>query len=426
MACAILVLIFFYSLFTPYSSLFKMFRAIIHIHIPCFPIAVARVCHSALRGCPVVMAPPQSERAVILSVSPEAAKEGIYKGMPLSQGIRRCPGLTILPPDPGFTERACRAMAAVVAQYTPLWEPSRPGHVFLDVTGTERLWGKARDAGYRLGKEIQARLRLTGTAGVAGNKMVAGIASRITPSLDVLDVDHGRESSFLGPLNVSIMPGIGHIRKKILLEELNILRIRELAALDMGSLKLIFGNQAHVIHQRALGIDPTPVYPVPAKPVISSDITLLQDENDDRKLLAELYHLVEQCACQLRIRNMIPKKAGLVIRYSDHREARGQIRLTGNSFWDFDLYDPLEQLFLKKCTRRVRVRFMKIWFQDFSAPDPQMSLFSGPTPLQLKKRAIIKAMDRIRERYGEGSVKKAICRRTEGGGQRTEDRRYQN
>jgi len=383
-------------------------RHIIHLHIPSFPIAVARVCRPELRDRPVAVAPSHSERALILFASFEARKEGIFKGMPLSKAIKRCPGLTALPPDPGLTEKACRAMAKVVGRYTPLWEPSRPGHIYLDVTGTERLWGRAKDTGYRLRQEIQEHLRLSGTAGVAGNKMVSSIASRITPSLEVLDVDHGREPSFMAPLKVGMVPGIGRFRRKVLLEELNIFRVRELAALDMGSLKLIFGRQSHVIHQRTLGIDPTPVYPAPRKPMVSEEITLPQDENDDQKLLATLYGLVEKCSYRMRNRELIPRKTGLLIRYSDQVEAKGQVKPPHTRFWGFDLYAPLEELFLKLCNRRVRVRFMRVWFRDFSAPDRQLSLFSAPSPLAEKQSAVIQALDRIRKRYGEEMIKNGL------------------
>jgi DNA polymerase-4 len=295
-------------------------------------------------------------------------------------------------------------MAKIVGRYTPLWEPSRPGHIYLDVTGTERIWGRAKDTGYRLRQEIQERLRLSGTAGVAGNKMVSSIASRITPSLEVLDVNHGRESSFMGPLKVEVVPGIGRFRRKILLEELNIFRVQELAALDMGSIKLIFGRQAYVIHQRTLGIDPTPVYPAPRKPMVSEEVTLPQDENDDQKLLAILYGLVERCTYQMRNRELIPGKAGLLIRYSDQMETKGQVKLPPTWFWGFDPYAPLEKLFFKLCNRRVRVRVMRVWFRDFSAPDRQLSLFSAPSPIAEKQSAVIQALDRIRERYGEEAI----------------------
>ena len=381
-----------------------MSRHIIHLHIPAFSIAVARVSEARLRDRPVAVAPVRSERALILSLSLEARKEGVKKGMTLSEAVKQCPALTIVPPNPGLTERAVQALTTVAARYTPLLEPSRPGHVYLDVTGTERLWGKARDAGYRLRKEIKGRLHLPGTVGVSGNKMVSSVASRIISSETVLDVDHGREASFMAPLRVNVVPGIGPLRRKILLEELNITRVRELAALDVGGLRVLFGRQAHVIHERALGIDPTPVYPSPARPRVSEEITFAEDENNDERLLAALYRLVERCSYRLRGRAIFPGKAGLLIRYSDQVEVRRRLKLPHVRFRDFDLFRPLEELFFKACKRRVRVRFMRIWFWDLAPPSPQLSLFHAPSPREERGTLVIHAMDRIRERYGEGAI----------------------
>jgi DNA polymerase-4 len=380
-------------------------RHIIHIHISAFSIAVARVFRPELRERPVAVAPARSERALILSASLEAQKEGVFKGMPLSKAKKSCPALMVLPPDPGLTKKACETLARVVAQYTPLWEPARPGHVYLDVTGTERLWGRARDTACRLREEIKDRMSLPGTVGVAGNKMVSNIASRIIPSSGVMDVDPGSEGPFMAPLKVGVVPGIGRFRKKVLLEELSITRVRELVALDMGSLKLVFGRQSFVIHQRALGIDPTPVCPAPEKPMVSEEVTLAQDENDDQKLLGTLYGLVEKCALRMRKRALFPATAGLLIRYSDQMEIRRQIKLSLSSFWDFDLYTPLETLFLNACKRRVRVRFIRIRFWDFSYSSAQLSLFHAPSPALEKRYMVIQALDRIRERHGEGVIK---------------------
>ena len=382
-----------------------MYRHIIHLHIPAFPIAVARVSQPELRDRPVAVAPPHSERALLLSVSPEARREGVFKGMPLGKAMKFCPGLTVLPPDRDFTGKACQVLAKMVAQYTPLWEPSRPGHIYLDVTGTDRLWGRAKETASRLRREIKEYLRLSGMVGVAGNKMVSSIASRIASSEGLLDVDHGQESLFMAPLKASILPGIGHVRRRILLEELNISLVREVAALDIGTLKLVFGRQAYVIHQRALGIDPTPVYPPRMEPTVAEEVTLPQDENDDGKLLGILYGLVERCSHQLSSRALLPRKAGLIFRYTDQEEIMRQINLPRMSFWDFDLYAPLERIFLRACRRRVRVRFMKVWFQDFSHPTTQLSLFPTRAPVMEKKALVTQALNRIRERHGDEVIR---------------------
>jgi len=379
-------------------------RNIIHVHIPAFPIAVARASRPDLRGRPVAVAPVHSERAVVVSVSSEAREEGVFKGMPLGKALKLCHRLRVLPPDPELTQKAVRVLSVVAARYTPLWEPSRPGHLYLDVTGTDRLWGKAKDTAERVRRDIEGRLSIAGTVGVAGNKMVSSIASRIIRSGSLLDVDHGRESSFMAPLSVDVLPGIGPVRRGVLLEELNITLVRQIAALDLKSLTLIFGRHACVIRQRALGIDPTPVYPPRAEPVVTEELTLPRDENDDAKLLGILYGLVERCSRKLRQRELYPRRAGLHFRYADQEEVIRHMLLPQPSVWDFDLYPPLEKLFLKACRCRVRIRFMKAWFRDFAPPPAQLSLFAFAPPDEKKKARVIGALDRIRDKYGDGEI----------------------
>jgi DNA polymerase-4 len=334
----------------------------------------------------------------------EARREGIFKGMPLGKAVKFCPDLIVLPPDQDLTARASRAVAGMVSRYTPLWEPSRPGHVYLDVTGTDRLWGKAKDTALHIRREVRERLSLPGAAGVAANKLISSIASRVAFSGGVLDVDHGRESAFIAPMKAGVLPGVNRIHKKILLEELRIHLVREVAALDMGSLSLVFGRQAVVIHQRALGIDPTPVYPPQREPVITEEVVLPQDENDEPKLLGILYSLVEKCSSELRRRSLRPRRAGIMFRYADQKEVVRRIQLSGSA-WEFDLFPVLERVFVKTCERRVRIRFMKVWFSGFLPPDPQLSLFPSPAPDMEKRAGVTRALDRVREKYGDGAIR---------------------
>lgn len=352
----------------------------------------------------MAVAPLHSERALLLSVSAEARNEGIFKGMDLGKAVKFCPDLMVLPPDRDLTLRASRALAGMVSRYTPLWEPCRPGHIYLDVTGTDRLWGKAKDAARRIRREIWNRLRLPGKAGVAANKLISSIASRVISSEGVLDIDHGRESAFIAPMKAGVLPGINRNTRKVLLEELGIILVREVAALDMRSLKLVFGTHAYVIHQRALGIDSTPVYPPQREPSIAEEITLAQDENDDAILLGTLYTLIEKCSVQIRKRSLSPRKAGMMFRYADQKESIREIEIHRGSSWEFELYPPFERLFLKTCDRRVRIRFMRVWFRDFDRPDPQLSLFPSCAQSTRKKATITLALDRIREKHGDEAI----------------------
>jgi len=380
------------------------FRHIVHIHVAAFAITLERIDRPELRERPVVVAPLHSDRALILSASSEARREGVFRGMPLGRAMKFCPELIALPPNPALTERGSRVLSGLAAQYTPVWEPVRPGHVYLDITGTERLWGRAKDTANRIRREVKARFSLPGAVGVAGNKMVAGIASRLVPCEGMLDVNHGRESRFMAPLQVDLLPGIGHVRRRILLEELNITLIRELAALEVAQLRLLFGREAYILHQRSLGIDPTPVHPPAREPVVSESVTLARDENDDQRLLGILRRLTEKCSLRLRKREARARRTGLLIRYADQIEVVRQTRLSPPGFWEFELYPALETLFFKACQRRTGIRFMKIWFRDLLPPARQLSLFTIPDASREKDIRLIEALDRVRERHGENTV----------------------
>lgn len=394
-------------------------RSIIHLHIAALPIAVARVSQVPLRERPVAVAPLQADRPVVLSVSGEARREGIFKGMPLLKAMKRCPGLKVLPPDPEASEKACRHLARTAARYTPIWEPSRPGHLYLDFTGAERLWGPVHDGARRFQTEVRDRLGLAGTLGIAANKLVSNVASRSLPQgkdpMGLYNVAYGQEADFMAPLKVGVVPGIGPVRQKILLEELNITRVGELAAMEPGPLKLIFGRRAPLIHQYSLGIDATPVYVQAKKPMVSESAMLPQGENDDGKLKKTFWRLVEICFYHMRKRHWFPMKAGFLVRYGDQVVAtrslkispavrRGHGQTDGLHLWNPALFAPLEKLFFDVCQRRVRVCFLKVWFREFRAFHFQLSLFHAPAPREEKTRRMVRAMDQIRDRYGDGAV----------------------
>ena len=376
-----------------------MERHILHLHIPAFPVAVARVVMPGLRGRPVAVAPPGSDRGLVMAASAEARREGVWKGMPLQAALRRCPFLRVIAPDPELGRRASGRILEFAGRYSPLFEPARPGHIYLDVTGTERLWGRAKDAALSLGRDVAA-LSLPSSVGVSANKMVSSIASRLDVGDGIMDVAAGGEASFMAPLRTDVIPAIGDKRRRILLEELNIRCVGELAALDMGSLGMVFGRQAPLIRQRAMGIDPTPVYAASEKPLVSEEMVFGRDENDDDLLLGALAGLVERCAFRLRQLKSRPRKAGLLLRYSDRVESRRKLSLGCGD----DLHGQLKGLFFSACSRRVRVRFMRVWFWGLVSDMVQLSLFDDKPSSDARRLAATKAVDSIRERYGEALI----------------------
>src|SRR3989442_1492227 len=177
-----------------------MDRSVLHVDIAAFPVAVERVIDRGLRGRPVVVVPPGSARALVLVVSQEAAREGVRAGMPLRVALRCCPGAMGLHPNEALYRRATGAVLALLGGYSPLVEPAAPGQTFLDLTGTARLFGAAQDAAARIRREIETRLRLKPTVGLATSKLVSRVAARGIRPDGPCDVFPGAEAPFLAPL----------------------------------------------------------------------------------------------------------------------------------------------------------------------------------------------------------------------------------
>lgn len=382
-------------------------RDILHLAIPAFPIAVARVAAASLRARPVAQAPRNSERALLQCVSAEARAEGVHEGMAVYRARRLCPGLTVIPPDPRRLSRAAAALQELVLPYTPLWEPAAPGRLFLDLSGSGRLLGPGRDAAARLEKELAGRLRLAGQVGVAGNKLVARIAAGCLERPGVCDVLRGSEGAFLGPLPVTILPGVGAARQALLLEELNLHRVGELAALDAAVLQLAFGPFGALLHQRAQGIDPSPVSPPQRTPRLLREAFLPRADNAAVQVAAALCRLVEECGLALRSAGRGAGRLRLAVHYADGVEERAVRTFDRPEHRDDALLAAAGELLAQAGRRRVRVAGLHLECAPLLPWDRQLDLFAAPDAG--RRERLQDALDALRRRHGMAVVRRGVA-----------------
>ncbi len=380
-----------------------MERSVLYVDITAFAVSVEAVLEPRLRDRPVVVAVQKASRSLVYASSYEARQMGIHRGMPLHEAKKRCRDLVVLPPNEPLYARATRAMLDILGHYSPVIEPVRYGHAFLDVTGTQRLFGSAVDTAARAQREIRESLRLEATVGVATNKLVSKVASDVTKPRGLQNVKPGYEERFLSPLPVRYLPGVGQ-RTLEQLSELNVRFIRELAILPLWHLTHIFGRRGVQLHQWAHGIDPRPVQPPARQPVVTEEDTLSEDTNQLFALRALLFRLVERACRRLRRNDVTTQRLGLYLRYSDNRDARGEARLAFPSQMEFEIYPVAEELLLRLLTRRVRVRVLRLQFAELHPPSGQLELF--PHEEERLKR-LVAAVDRIRDRFGENAVRYA-------------------
>ena len=353
-----------------------MSRAIIHLNVADFAVAVERGFDGRLKDRPVIIAQAATSRAVVYDMSEEAYAAGVRKGMVLRQAARWVPDATVLPPRRDRYERAMKTMLKRALPYSPLiYLGEDDGHLFVDVTGTSRLFGPSVDVAWRLQKEIRADLGLDPIWSVAANKLVAKVATRVVKPTGEYIVGSGDEASFLAPLPLDLIPGI-ETKTRFRLRAFNLTRIHHVAALSLEQLEVPFGKQAPFLYETVRGIDPSPVSTVDQKPPeAAADHTFDDDTNDRPALESALYLLTEQVAATLRRKRLMTRRVRMAMHYSDGKRCSRQKVLSTATANDIDLFEIVRPLLYQTVTRRVRVRYLRLTCERLSFPPAQMSLF---------------------------------------------------
>src|SRR2546426_727510 len=385
-----------------------MDRSVLHVDIAAFPIAIERVLEPGLRGRPVLLAPPGSARAPVLVVSQEATREGVWAGMPLPVALRRCPGATVLHPNETLYRRATVAVLALLGGYSPLVEPTAPGQTFLDLTGTSRLFGAAQDAAARIRREIEGRLRLKPTVGLATSKLVSRVAARVIRPDGLCDVFPGSEAPFLAPLPVGLLPGArGTTRERLL--DLDVGRVADALRFSPAPVLVAFGAQGGRLRCQALGIDASPVRPPEAATAVVEEETLAEDSNEEAALLRALFGLCERAGARLRRLEARAGRLRVTLRHSDEVVARREERLAPPVAADLLLFAQARTICERARARRVRVRWIELRCLEVAPGPRQLTLF-GPEAFDerasggVAAESLADAVDRIRGRFGGRAI----------------------
>jgi len=378
-----------------------MDRSIIHLNVADFAVAVERAVDRRLAGRPVVIAPQGAARAAVYDMSEEAYRVGVRKGMALARAARLCRDACILPPHPERYEQAMRALLQRALPYSPRIEAGDiDGHLFIDATGTGRLFGSPMDVAWRLRREIRSSLCLAPIWSVAPNKLVAKVATRLVKPEGEYIVAAGEEQAFLAPLGLEVLPGIER-EDLIRLREFNLTRTHEVAALRLEELQVPFGSRAMFLYETVRGIDPSPVLAVGEKPLsVAAGHTFATDTNDAGALLAALYRLIEQAGRELRRRRRAAQRVAVVL---DHSDGVRRIRSTTArpaTANDITLFETARRVLFLAWARRVRVRHLRLVCDRLVFPPAQLALLGDDRRRIEKRDRLIGTLDAVRRRFG--------------------------
>jgi DNA polymerase-4 len=383
-----------------------MTRSIIHLNVADFAVAVERAVDYRLNQRPVIIAPEGAARAAVYDMSNEAYMTGIRKGMALRRAVRLCRDVQILPPHPDRYELAMRDVLKRALPYSPLIETGEDdGHLFMDATGTSRLFGPPMDVAWRLRNQIKTDLGLDPIWSVAPNKLVAKVATRLVKPDGEYIVAAGEEDALLAPLPVNLVPGIEH-PDQLRLREFNLTHVFQVAALSLEQLEIPFANRALMLYEAVRGIDPSPVLPVGQKPPqVIADHEFGNDTNNAHTLEAVLYGLVEQVGSRLRRRRRAARRIAIILDYSDGMRRARQVAARPATANDLTLFELARRTLQLAWVRRVRIRHMRLVCDRLIFPPAQLELFAVDQKANQKRCGLITAIDAIRQRFGNQAVR---------------------
>jgi DNA polymerase IV len=268
-------------------------RKIVHIDMDAFYASVEQRDDPHLRGKPVVVA-WKGNRSVVCAASYEARRFGVRSAMPALRAERLCPDAIFIPPDFTRYRAVSRAVREIFLRHTDLVEPLSLDEAYLDVTENKTSLPTATRVAKAIREQIREELNLTASAGVAPNKFLAKIASdwRKPDGLFVIqpeDID-----TFLSPLPVGRIPGVGKVTEKRL-EELKIKTVADLRNLEISTLETRFGRYGIRLYELARGIDHSkvvsdrPTQSISAEDTFEHDVPLAEIEPMIRRLAEKVW-----------------------------------------------------------------------------------------------------------------------------------------
>ena len=372
-------------------------RTIMHIDLDAFFVSVEQASNPELRGKPVVVGGKPGSRGVVATASYEARAFGLHSAMPLATAVRLCPQAIFIEGDYSHYAEVSKKFMAILVDFSPFLEPMGLDEAYMDVTGFESLHGSIRQMALKIKQRVKSELGVIASIGIASCKVVAKVASDESKPDGLIEVPPGAEASFLAPMAIRKLPGVGKKTEQVL-NGLGIRTIGQLAKMPSTTLKSRFGVFGDMLYRHANGIDGSPVIPPEEAKSISRETTFEGDTHDVVYLSATMRYLSEKVGADLRGLGKQAKCVSIKVRYADFTTISRQRTLSQLTDLDDTIFQTGNELLQKAITtERQAVRLIGIGVSSFSEPGRQLTLMNS-TELRLEK--LNRAVDRIRDKYG--------------------------
>jgi DNA polymerase-4 len=348
-------------------------RAIVHLDLDAFFAAVEVLENPSLAGKPVLVGGRPEGRGVVTSASYPARAFGVRSAMPTYRALQLCPQAVIVPPRHRVYSEYSRQVMEVVRQASPLVQQVSIDEAFLDLTDEIVQWDEAVDLARRLQTRVREEIGLSASLGVATNKLVAKVASDRDKPGGLTVVRPGEEASFLAPLPVRALWGVGPVTAERL-GDMGITTVGDLAQLPKETLRDLFGRHGAAMARRALGIDTRAIVTGRGPKSVGHERTFARDLRDKRALKVQLWKLSQGVARRLKKRDMAAATVAIKLRYANFETLTRQTRLAVPTDDDAEIYGASLVLLERTWQQGRPVRLLGVTARQLSPPTGQLPL----------------------------------------------------
>ncbi|MBF0318890.1 MAG: DNA polymerase IV [Nitrospirae bacterium] len=379
------------------------------VDMDAFFASVEQVSNPALRGRPIAVIGAE-KRTVVTTCSYEARRFGVKTGMSIHEARRHCPGLATVIGNNRKYAYTCKKLADIYHKYTPTVEIYSIDESFLDITQTNHLFGGPIGTGEKIKADIRAAFGLNATIGIAHNKLMAKLISDISKPDGLRHVMPEETLALLEALPVGKLWGIGKgIERK--LNAMGIFTCGQLGRAPVPRLKGLFGIMGERLNAMGRGIDTQEVTPglkhgVEQAKSIGHSTTLPRDISSMPEIESCVLRLSEMAARRARKHRLMGSVVTATIRYKSFNTVSRQKKMNAHTNDTHVVYAQAMEI-IRGERLREPVRLLGVSISDLIEDAGQMSLFGEIN----RRRALVEAVDRVNDRYGEDTLMWALYAR---------------
>ncbi len=373
---------------------------ILHVDMDAFFASVTERDHPELKGKAVVIG--AGVRGVVTSANYEARKSGIKAAMPVGRAQRLAPHAIFIPPDHKRYSEVSEHIMEIFHSFTPLVEPISLDEAFLDVTKARRLLGDGRAIATAIRAKVEAQEGITCSVGIASSKFIAKLASQRCKPNGILEIPTDRVLTFLHPLPVSALWGVGPKTNEAL-ERLGLHTVGDIALTPQQTLIRALGQAAgESLYELAWGRDDRDVIPEEPDKSISAAETFDRDIDDPEIVAKEILRMCERASSRMRERSLFAKTITLKIRFADFTTVNRSKTLPLPIDTTHEIYEVAKALYEALSIERARIRLVGVSLENLHT-DTHEQLVLGAR--ESSWRELQGGIDAAKARFGRDSVR---------------------